>query len=159
MKETIDTIITRLNYFETTSKNPLASVHPLAYGRTQKEPIIYKPLNLSELSATDQAFYQVEIKRRNRLILGLDNEEKNKKEDNEVVRIKEEDGPCPICFGKFDYKYKKMVQCDGSKCKRWFHMQCIEMTEEHFKEHTENEDLLWICRLCEIGISAFKMST
>ena len=158
MKETVDTIITRPNYFETTSKNPLASVHPLAYGRAQKEPIIYKALDLSELSSTDQAFYKVEIKRRNRLILGLDNGEKNKKKDIEVIQIKEEDAPCPICFGKFDYKYKRMVQCDGPKCRRWFHMRCVDMTKEHFKEHTNNKNLVWLCRLCETGMSSFKMS-
>ncbi|KAH8056176.1 C2 domain-containing protein [Aureococcus anophagefferens] len=45
-----------------------------------------------------------------------------------------------------------MIHCEGG-CERWFHLECVNMSDEAFKTMVRDEDAQFACPECETGVA------
>ena len=45
-----------------------------------------------------------------------------------------------------------MIHCEGG-CERWFHLECVNMSDEAFKTMVRDEDAKFVCPECETGVA------
>ncbi|KAH8045413.1 C2 domain-containing protein [Aureococcus anophagefferens] len=45
-----------------------------------------------------------------------------------------------------------MIHCEGG-CERWFHLECVNMSDEAFKTMVRDEDAKFACPECETGVA------
>lgn len=45
----------------------------------------------------------------------------------------------------------KMIECDGI-CKRWYHIECVNMTPQEFERLSKDKNGIWKCSYCCQGI-------
>ena len=55
---------------------------------------------------------------------------------------------CFVCKRMFRYKVDKedWIQCD--KCMHWYHVGCITLSNELYKQIDSNGDIEWTCNKC-----------
>ncbi|CDW74200.1 ebs-bah-phd domain-containing protein [Stylonychia lemnae] len=53
------------------------------------------------------------------------------------------------CICQKQYDNKKMIQCEG-ECKRWYHPQCIDMSDREFLDYETKQKTQFFCDVCKI---------
>ena len=56
--------------------------------------------------------------------------------------------PCGVCEKPVKCN-QKGIQCDEINCQKWHHTKCIDMNDVSYRQFQTNEDLTWLCNLCE----------
>eukprot|EP01022_Parablepharisma_sp_SALTPOND_P013266 TRINITY_DN1761_c0_g1_i1.p1 TRINITY_DN1761_c0_g1~~TRINITY_DN1761_c0_g1_i1.p1 ORF type:complete len:847 (+),score=109.36 TRINITY_DN1761_c0_g1_i1:7212-9752(+) len=75
------------------------------------------------------------------LSAGPQKEDKGKNEEEEA---------CMVCNREYE-EGDKMIECDGA-CKRWYHIECVGVSQEEFDRLSKDKRGVWKCNYCLQGI-------
>jgi len=82
--------------------------------------------------------------------------ESNDVESGHDVRKEEkkndEEEPCTVCNREYE-EGDKMIQCDGN-CRKWYHIECAEVSQEEFDRFSKDKKGVWKCCYCSKGLPA-----